>query len=156
MARLPFRKRRSKLDTVKDLAQIYTTLKLAQVGPRAARRAAKGYAGVKAAKTGGRGRRRVVGIALAPIAIGGLVAFLKKRNQEPPGYQPAAPASPPTPESSEPRFQSAPAMGEPGAPKSGTSSSSPQEPAGDAAGTAAGDTGDAPADSTAGDGAERS
>lgn len=153
MARLPFRKRRSRLDTVKDLAQIYTTLKLSQVGPSAARRAAKGYAGVKAAKTGGRGLRRVVGIALAPIAIGGLVAFLKKRNQEPPGYQPAAPApeAGESGESGEPRFQTGPAMGEPAAPKSGTTSASPEEPAGDTAGTTAGETGDAPAD-----GAERS
>ena len=152
MARLPFRKRRSRLDTVKDLAQIYTTLKLSQVGPSAARRAAKGYAGVKAAKTGGRGLRRVVGIALAPIAIGGLVAFLKKRNQEPPGYQPAAPApGGESGESGEPRFQTGPAMGEPAAPKSGTTSASPEEPAGDTAGTTAGETGDAPAD-----GAERS
>jgi hypothetical protein len=151
MARLPFRKRRTKLDTVKDLAQIYTTLKLSQVGPSAARRAAKGYAGVKAARTGGRGLRRVAGIALAPIAIGGLVAFLKKRNQEPPGYQPAAPG-PEAGEPSEPRFQTAPAMGEPGAPKSGTSSASSEEAAGDTAGEA----GDSPADTTAGDGAERS
>jgi hypothetical protein len=147
MARLPFRKRRSKLDTVKDLAQIYTTLKLARVGPSAARRAAKGYAGVKAAKTGGRGLRRVAGIALAPVAIGALVAFLKKRNQEPPGYQPAPPA-PEAGEPGEPRFQTAPAVGEPGAPKSGTSSASPQEPPGEQA--------DAPADTTAGDASERS
>jgi hypothetical protein len=151
MARLPFRKRRSKLDTVKDLAQIYTTLKLSQVGPSAARRAAKGYGGVKAAKSGGRGLRRVAGVALAPIAIGALVAFLKKRNQEPPGYQPAAPA-PEAGEAGEPRFQAAPAMGEPGAPKSGTSSASSTEPPGEAAGTTAGEAGDAPA----GDGAERS
>jgi hypothetical protein len=142
MARLPFRKRRSKLDTVKELAQIYTTLKLSQVGPRAARRAAKGYAGVKTARTGGRGLRRVAGIALAPIAIGGLVAFLKKRNQEPPGYQPAT-TTPESSEPSEPRFQTAPAMGEPAAPKSGTSSASPEQPAGDApANAAAGDAGD--------------
>jgi hypothetical protein len=149
MARLTFRKRRSKLDTVKELAQIYTTLKLSQVGPRAAQRAAKGYAGVKAAKTGGRGLRRVAGIVLAPIAIGGLVAFLKKRNQEPPGYQPATPA----PESGEPRFQTTPAMGEPAAPKSGTSSASPEEPPGETpANAAAGDAGD----TGAGDAAERS
>ncbi len=155
MARLPFRKRRTKLDTVKDLAQIYTTLKLSQVGPSAARRAAKGYGGVKAAKSGGRGLRRVAGVALAPIAIGALVAFLKKRNQEPPGYQPAAPG-PEAGEPSEPRFQTAPAMGEPGAPKSGTSSASSEEAAGDTAGTTAGEAGDSPADTTAGDGAERS
>ena len=136
MARLSLRKRRTRLDTVKDVAQIYTTLKLTQAGPRAARRAAKGYAGVKAAKTGGRGLRRIVGIALAPVAIAGLVAFLKKRNQEPPGYQPA----PPMPEASEPRFHTAPAMGEPAAPKSGSSSASPDEPGDAAADTPAGDT----------------
>jgi hypothetical protein len=156
MARLPFHKRRTKLDTVKDLAQIYTTLKLTQVGPRAARRAAKGYAGVKAAKAGGRGARRVVGIALAPIAIGGLVAFLKKRNQEPP-YQPVPS---PMPEASEPRFDTTPAMGEPAAPKSGTSSASPQEPAdadADApADATADDASDATADAPAGDAAKRS
>jgi hypothetical protein len=51
MARLSLRRRRrTKLDTVKDLAQIYTTLKLSQAGGRAAKTAAKGYAGVKAAK----------------------------------------------------------------------------------------------------------
>lgn len=142
MARLPIRKRRSKLDTVKDLAQIYTTLKLSQVGPRAARRAAEGYAGVKAARPGGRGLRRVAGIVLAPVAIFGLVAFLKKRNQEPPGYAPVSPM----PQASEPRFETdtTPAMGEPAAPESGTSSASPEEPA------------DAPADTPASDATERS
>jgi hypothetical protein len=138
MARLSFRRRRSKLDTVKDLAQIYTTLKLSQVGPSAARRAAKGYAGVKTAKTGGRGLRRVAGIVLAPVAIGALVAFLKKRNQEPPGYQPVTPA----PEASGPRFETAPAVGEPGAPKSGTSSASPGEPAGTSPDASTGDAAD--------------
>ena len=53
MARLSLRRRRrTKLDTAKDLAQIYTTLKLSQAGGRAAKKAAKGYAGVKGAKGG--------------------------------------------------------------------------------------------------------
>ena len=90
MARLSLRRRRrTKLDTVKDLAQIYTTLKLSQVGGRAAREAAKGYAGVKAAKGG----RKVAGPVLAAVGIGALVAFLKRRNRQPTGYEP--PVAPP-------------------------------------------------------------
>src|SRR5829696_8915161 len=90
MARLPFRRRRTKLDTVKDLAQIYTTLKLSQAGGRAAKKAAKGYAGVKAAKGGG----KLLRPALAALGIGGLVAFLKKRNRQPTGYEPPVGSSP--------------------------------------------------------------
>ena len=49
MARLSLRRRRrTKLDTVKDLAQIYTTLKLSQAGGRAAKTAAKGVAAAAA------------------------------------------------------------------------------------------------------------
>src|SRR5215212_2547992 len=90
MPRLPFRRRKTKLDTVKDLAQIYTTLKLSQAGGKAARKAAKGYAGVKAAKGGG----KVLRPALAALGIGALVAFLKKRNQQPTGYEPPVGSSP--------------------------------------------------------------
>jgi hypothetical protein len=91
MSRLTLRRRRrTKLDTVKDLAQLYTTLKVSQAGGRAAKKAAKGYAGVKAAKGG----RKVVGPALAAIGIGGLVAFLKKRNRQPTGYEPPPGSSP--------------------------------------------------------------
>ena len=78
------RRRRTKLDTVKDLAQIYTTLKLSQAGGRAAKKAAKGYAGVKAAKGG----RKVAGPRPgARWAITALVAFLKKRNQRADGLR---------------------------------------------------------------------
>lgn len=84
------RRRRTKLDTVKDLAQIYTTLKLSQAGGKAAKKAAKGYAGVKAAKGG----RRLAGPVLAGLGITALVAFLKKRNREPTGYEPPAGSSP--------------------------------------------------------------
>ena len=90
MPRLPFRRRKTKLDTVKDLAQIYTTLKLSQAGGKAAKKAAKGYAGVKAAKGGG----KLLRPALAALGIGGLVAFLKKRNQQPTGYEPPVGSSP--------------------------------------------------------------
>jgi hypothetical protein len=84
------RRRRTKLDTVKDIAQIYTTLKLSQAGGRAAKKAAKGYAGVKAAK----GSRRVAGPVLGALGIAALIAFLKKRNREPTGYEPPAGSSP--------------------------------------------------------------
>jgi hypothetical protein len=90
MPRLPFRRRKTKLDTVKDLAQIYTTLKLSQAGGKAAKKAAKGYAGVKAAKGGG----KVLRPALAALGIGALVAFLKKRNRQPTGYEPPVGSSP--------------------------------------------------------------
>ena len=91
MARLSLRRRRrTKLDTVKDLAQIYTTLKLSQAGGRAAKQAAKGYAGVKAAKGG----RKVAGPLLAAVGIGALVAFLKRRNRQPTGYEPPVASSP--------------------------------------------------------------
>ena len=90
MPRLPFRRRKTKLDTVKDLAQIYTTLKLSQAGGKAAKKAAKGYAGVKAAKGGG----KLLRPALAAVGIGALVAFLKKRNQQPTGYEPPVGSSP--------------------------------------------------------------
>jgi hypothetical protein len=91
MARLPLRRRRrTKLDTVKDLAQIYTTLKLSQAGGRAAKKAAKGYAGVKAAKGG----RKVVGPVLAAVGIGALIAFLKRRNRQPTGYEAPVASSP--------------------------------------------------------------
>jgi hypothetical protein len=91
MARLSLRRRRrTKLDTVKDLAQIYTTLKLSQAGGRAAKKAAKGYAGVKAAKGG----RRLAGPVLAAVGIGALVAFLKRRNRQPTGYEPPVASSP--------------------------------------------------------------
>jgi hypothetical protein len=90
MPRPPFRRRKTKLDTVKDLAQIYTTLKLSQAGGKAAKKAAKGYAGVKAAKGGG----KVLRPALAALGIGALVAFLKKRNQQPTGYEPPVGSSP--------------------------------------------------------------
>ena len=90
MPRLPFRRRKTELDTVKDLAQIYTTLKLSQAGGKAAKKAAKGYAGVKAEKGGG----KVLRPALAAVGIGALVAFLKKRNQQPTGYEPPVGSSP--------------------------------------------------------------
>src|SRR5215217_1898925 len=91
MARLSLRRRRrTKLDTVKDLAQIYTTLKLSQAGGKAAKKAAKGYAGVKAAK----GSRKVAGPFLAALGIGALVAFLKKRNRQPTDYEPPTGSSP--------------------------------------------------------------
>jgi hypothetical protein len=95
MARLSLRRRRrTKLDTVKDLAQIYTTLKLSQAGGRASKKAAKGYAGVKAAEGG----RKVAGPVLGALGIAALVAFLKRRNREPTGYEPpvASPDSNPS------------------------------------------------------------
>jgi len=91
MARLSLRRRRrTKLDTAKDLAQIYTTLKLSQAGGRAAKKAAKGYAGVKAAKGG----RKVAGPVLGAVGIAALVAFLKRRNREPTGYEPPVASAP--------------------------------------------------------------
>lgn len=91
MARLSLRRRRrTKLDTVKDLAQIYTTLKLSQAGGRAAKTAAKGYAGVKAAK----GSRKLARPLLGAAGIVALVVFLKRRNRQPTGYEPPVASSP--------------------------------------------------------------
>jgi hypothetical protein len=81
------RRRRTKLDTVKDLAQVYTTLKLSQTGGRAAKRVAKGYAGVKAAKAGGKGVGKLARPLVAVAGIGALVAFLRRRNRQPSGYE---------------------------------------------------------------------
>lgn len=131
MPRLPFRKRRTKLDTVKDLAQIYTTLKLSQAGGKAAQKAAKGYAGVKAAKGGG----KLLRPALAALGIGALVAFLKKRNQQPTGYEPPVGSSPGSTPSAYPSGAgtgSSPAAPPPtdAAPPSGPAGATPPQPSG--------------------------
>ena len=121
MPRLPFRRRRTKLDTVKDLAQIYTTLKLSQAGGKAAKKAAVGYAGVKAAK----GSRKVVGPALAAVGIAGLVGFLKKRNRQPTGYEPPVSQTPPPAPAPAPTETAAP-VAEPEAPSGPAGTATPQ------------------------------
>jgi hypothetical protein len=120
------------MDTVKDLAQIYTNLKLAQAGSRAAKKAAKGYAGVKVAKAGG---RRLPGVVLGSAAIAGLVAFLRKRNRQPPGYQPVpSTANPSSVPPAEPVAPPAPGGSQPASPPASTQSPS-AETAGEAAET---------------------
>jgi hypothetical protein len=121
MARLPFRRRRTKLDTVKDLAQIYTTLKLSQAGGKAAKRAAQGYAGVKAAKGG----RKIAGPALAALGVAALIGFLKRRNREPTGYEPPVSQEPATEPAPAPTEAAAPAA-EPEAPSGPASTATPQ------------------------------
>jgi hypothetical protein len=133
------------MDTVKDLAQIYMNLTLAQAGSRAAKKAAKGYAGVKVAKAGG---RKLPGAVLASAAIAGLVAFLRKRNRQPPGYQPAPstanPSSVPPAEPTAPAATGAPPSGAAGAPKSGTTTAAAEERAESSPEAVGGDSGAGP------------
>jgi hypothetical protein len=84
MARLPvLRRRKSKtdqvLETLQKAAKVYTSLKIAQAGPKAARAAAKGYAGVRAARTGGRVAGKVVKVVAVPAAVAGGVVLWRKR-----------------------------------------------------------------------------
>jgi hypothetical protein len=80
MARLPvLRRRRSKaeqaLDLVQKAAKTYTSLKIAKAGPKAARAAAKGYAGAKTAKV-------VRFIAIPAAVVGGAAVWRKRRHKD--------------------------------------------------------------------------
>jgi hypothetical protein len=80
MARLPvLHKRRSKtqqaLDLTKRAAKVVTTVKVASVGGRAAKKGAKAYGAAKGAKMVG---RPVVKVAAIPVAVGGGVVVWRK------------------------------------------------------------------------------
>jgi hypothetical protein len=80
MARLPIlHRRRSKsdqvLDTVKSVAQIWTTLKLGAAAAGAAKGGAKAYGTAKSAKLAG---RPVLKLLIVPVAVvGGVVVWRK-------------------------------------------------------------------------------
>jgi hypothetical protein len=134
------RKRKSRaqrmLETTQNAMKVYTSLKVAQAGPKAAKQVAKGYAAAKGAKTGGKAVARVAKFAIIPAGAAGGYVVYKKVSGEHNGHAPShagygsstEPASPPVSTGA-----GAPKMGEPGAPKSGTtnaSSPSPSTPGG--------------------------
>ena len=80
MARLPvLHKRRSKtqqaLDLTKRAAKVVTTVKVASVGGRAAKKGAKAYGAFKGAKVVG---RPVVKVAAIPVTVAGGVVVWRK------------------------------------------------------------------------------
>jgi hypothetical protein len=80
MARLPvLHKRRSKsqqaLDLAKRTAKVVTTVKVASVGGRAAKKGAKAYGAFKGAKVVG---RPVVKVAAIPVTVAGGVVVWRK------------------------------------------------------------------------------
>src|SRR3954464_9449561 len=79
MAILPSRRRKSgpqrALETVQSALKVYTSLKVAQAGPKAAKAVAKGYAGAKTAK----GVSKLAPLLAIPILGGMLFALLRRR-----------------------------------------------------------------------------
>jgi hypothetical protein len=132
-ARLPFVRRRKTplqraLETAQSAMKVYTSLKVAQAGPRAAKRFAQGYVAARGARAGGRGLARVGRFAALPAgAAAGFVLFKRVtrgnpvRDSPPKGFAPpATPSAPPVSMGG-----NAPGAGQPGAPKSGTTTASP-------------------------------
>jgi hypothetical protein len=146
VAKLPFRKPKTRtqkaLETAQSALKVYTSMKVAQAGPKAAKQVAKGYAGMKATKAGGRGAARLAKLAAIPAAIAGVAVIVKKRSGsagEPavfdapvaPSPPPVAPPPPPAGDEASPAGAAgggdddAPLPGEPGGLKSGTTIASP-------------------------------
>ena len=132
MPYLPFRRKQQTpaqkaLETAQSALKVYTSLKVAQAGPKAAKAVAKGYAGAKGAK----GAAKLAPWLAIPI-IGVVVALVLKRR----GAGQAAPADysgDRAPASSTPPVstgENAPAMGEPGGFHSATTTASPASPGG--------------------------
>lgn len=144
--RLPFVKRRKSplqraLETAQSAMKVYTSLKVAQAGPKAAKQVAKGYSAARRAKVGGRTVARIGRFAVVPAgAAAGFVAFRRMTRGAPVLESPprgfAPPSMPETPPVS--TTTGAPLPGEPGGPKSGTTMAS-------GAGTADGGDGMPPA-----------
>ena len=133
MAILPSRRRKSgpqrALETLQSALKVYTSLKVAKAGPKAAKAVAKGYAGAKGAKGGA----KVARLLVVPALLAALVALVRRARrggaQEPaPTSDPAtSPAPPPvsTATGSPVPGDTAPRMGEAGAPRSATTTASP-------------------------------
>src|SRR4051794_41945081 len=72
---VPFRRRKSRaqriLETVQSALKVYTSMKVAQAGPKAAKQVAKGYAAAKGAKAGGKGLARIGRFVAIPAALVG-------------------------------------------------------------------------------------
>jgi hypothetical protein len=133
---LPFRRRKSRaqqvLETAQNALKLYTSLKVAQAGPRAARKVARA---ARSAGDGG-GVRRAGRFVAIPAGVVGAAVLVKRLTatgspvtESPPrGFPP--PSTPPSP----PSRGDAPSAGAPGAPKSGTSTASPTPTTGDGGG----------------------
>src|SRR3954452_24406845 len=150
--RVPFRRRKSRaqriLETVQSALKVYTSMKVAQAGPKAAKQVAKGYAAAKGAKAGGKGLARIGRFVAIPAALVGAGVLVKRLtgngSSEPasPSAESWAPAAPPAPAARgrqrrppPPQAASgpagAPSMGEPGGLKSGTTTASPSDTTGE-------------------------
>src|SRR4051812_2307721 len=125
MAILPHRRRKSgprrALETVQSALKVYTSLKVAKAGPKAAKAVAKGYAGAKGAKGG----LKVGRLLAVPVALAAVFALVRRKRRG--GSDDATsvadrapgPAASPVSPAPEPR------MGEAGAPRSSTTTASP-------------------------------
>jgi hypothetical protein len=118
------------LETAQSALQVYTSLKVAKAGPKAAKAVAKGYAGAKAAK----GTAKIGSIVAVPIVIGTAAFIMVKRRGSggsdgfggPGGGGPELPHDPPVTPAAPPvsTNEGAPKAGEPSAPRSGTTAAS--------------------------------
>jgi hypothetical protein len=136
---LPFRRRKSRtqrvLETAQSALKLYASLKVARAaGPKVAKRVAKA---ATPGGDGGGGVTRVGRFVAIPAALVGAGVLVKRLTatgspvtESPPrGFPP--PSTPP----SRPTPGGAPSMGEPGAPKSGTTTASSPTPGGDGGGS---------------------
>jgi len=141
---VPFRRRKSRaqriLETVQSALKVYTSMKVAQAGPKAAKQVAKGYAAAKGAKAGGKGLARIGRFVAIPAALVGAGVLVKRLtgngSSEPasPSAESSAPVTPPAPPAAS-GPAGAPSMGEPGGLKSGTTTASPSDTTGEDGGS---------------------
>ena len=129
MAILPSRRRKSgpqrALETVQSALKVSTSLKVAQAGPKAARAVAQGYAGAKGAKGGAKVARLLV-VPAVLVAVVAVVRRARRGGADEPAHAPdAAPAPVSTATGSPVPADTAPRMGEAGAPRSATTTASP-------------------------------